>query len=101
MLMDEPFAGLDAPTRLSLQQALLELWESHRKTVVFVTHDIDEALLLSDRVLVLDGPPATVVDAVNVPFARPRAPGLALEDAFLALKRRIWAKLRQPAAGRS
>ena len=96
LLMDEPFAGLDAPTRLSLQQALLDLWESDRKTVMFVTHDIDEALLLSDRVVVLDGPPATIVDTVLVPFPRPRAASLALEDAFLDLKRRIWAKLHRP-----
>ena len=101
MLMDEPFAGLDAPARLSLQQALLGVWEQDRKTVVFVTHDIDEALLLSDRVLVLDGPPATVVDAIDVPFARPRADGLPLESGFLDLKRRIWAKLRHPSSPRS
>jgi ABC-type nitrate/sulfonate/bicarbonate transport system ATPase subunit len=93
MLMDEPFAGLDAHTRSSLQQQLLDVWEQNQKTVVFVTHDLEEALLLSDRVLVLDGPPAVVVESIPVPFRRPRPAGLALEPAFLQLKREIVASL--------
>ncbi len=93
MLMDEPFAALDAQTRLALQQELLALWEPNRKTVIFVTHDIEEAILLSDRILVLSGPPGTVIDELPVPFARPRHASLTLEEEFLELKRRIWAKL--------
>ena len=93
MLMDEPFAGLDAHTRFSLQQELLGVWEQDQKTVIFVTHDLEEALLLSDRVLILDGPPAVVVDSIHVPFKRPRDASLPLTGAFLDLKREIWASL--------
>jgi NitT/TauT family transport system ATP-binding protein len=89
MLMDEPFAALDCQTRLTLQQELLELWEQSHKTVIFVTHDMDEALLLSDRVLVLSAQPGTVRAEFTVPFARPRAAELTLEEEFLSLKRRI------------
>lgn len=93
MLMDEPFAALDPQTRLALQRELLALWEQEHKTVIFVTHDIEEALLLSDRILVLDGPPATVISELTVPFARPREAGITLDEQFLELKRRIWVKL--------
>ena len=89
MLMDEPFAALDCQTRLTLQQELLELWEQTHKTVVFVTHDMDEALLLSDRVLVLSAQPGTVRAEFAVPFPRPRTAELTLEEEFLSLKRRI------------
>jgi NitT/TauT family transport system ATP-binding protein len=89
MLMDEPFAALDCQTRLTLQRELLELWEQNHKTVVFVTHDMDEALLLSDRVLVLSAQPGTVRAEFAVPFPRPRAAELTLEEEFLSLKRRI------------
>ncbi|HTK29142.1 MAG TPA: ABC transporter ATP-binding protein [Vicinamibacterales bacterium] len=100
VLMDEPFAGLDAHTRYSLQRELLDAWEQDQKTVIFVTHDIEEALLLSDRILVLDGPPARVVDSIDVPFARPRGPGLPLEAPFVDLKRWVWTRLdRSLAAG--
>jgi NitT/TauT family transport system ATP-binding protein len=93
MLMDEPFAALDAQTRMTLQQELLTLWEQSHNTVVFVTHDIEEAILLSDRVLILDGPPGEIVHEIRVPFARPRRPSLVLEAEFLELKRTIWAQL--------
>jgi NitT/TauT family transport system ATP-binding protein len=93
MLMDEPFAALDAQTRMTLQQELLSLWEQSPKTVVFVTHDIEEAILLSDRVLILDGPPGAIVHDIRVPFARPRRPTLVLDAAFLELKRTIWSRL--------
>jgi NitT/TauT family transport system ATP-binding protein len=93
MLMDEPFAALDAQTRMTLQQELLALWEQSHKTVIFVTHDIEEAVLLSDRVIVLDGPPGRVFDEVRVPFARPRDPDLVLATEFLELKRHVWSKL--------
>lgn len=73
LLLDEPFGMLDSLTRFELQDMLLELWESHRKTVVMVTHDVDEALYLSDRiVLMTDGPAARVGEIINVPFGRPR-----------------------------
>ena len=93
MLMDEPFAALDAQTRMTLQQELLSLWEQSPKTVVFVTHDIEEAILLSDRVVVLDGPPGAIVHEIRIPFARPRRPALVLDAEFLELKRTIWSRL--------
>jgi ABC-type nitrate/sulfonate/bicarbonate transport system ATPase subunit len=73
LLLDEPFSLLDALTRLELQDELIALWEAKRKTVVMVTHDVDEALLLADRiVLMTNGPAATIGRILDVPFARPR-----------------------------
>ena len=93
LLMDEPFAALDYQTRLSLHQELLELWEQSHKTVVFVTHDVDEAILLGDRILVLYRRPASVIAELKVDFPRPRDVSLTLEEDFLVLKRRIWTAL--------
>jgi nitrate ABC transporter ATP-binding subunit len=73
LLLDEPFSLLDALTRMELQDELIALWEAKRKTVIMVTHDVDEALLLADRiVLMTDGPAATIGRILDVPFARPR-----------------------------
>jgi len=73
LLLDEPFSMLDSLTRFDLQDTLLQAWERHRKTVVMVTHDVDEALYLADRlILMTDGPSATVGDILTVPFPRPR-----------------------------
>ena len=73
LLLDEPFSLLDALTRMELQDTLMRLWEGEHKTVLMVTHDVDEALLLADRiVLMTKGPGATVGEIVKVPFARPR-----------------------------
>jgi NitT/TauT family transport system ATP-binding protein len=94
LLMDEPFAALDAQTRLALQQELLTLWEQDHKTVIFVTHDIEEAILLSDRILVMDGPPGSVIEELRVSFARPRHASLTMDEQFLDLKRHIWSKLK-------
>lgn len=80
LLLDEPFSLLDVITRMELQEELLRLWERERKTVLMVTHDVDEALLLADRiVLMTNGPAATVGEIVTVPFERPRE-RLALVD---------------------
>lgn len=73
LLMDEPFSALDAQTRRVMQEELLRLWQARQKTVVFVTHDIEEAVLLGDRVLVLSGRPGRVQEVVQVPLPRPRA----------------------------
>ena len=89
LLMDEPFAALDYQTRLRLQQELLALWEKRRCTVVFVTHDVDEAILLSDRILVLSRQPGTVISETRVPFGRPRSPDMTMHEGFLALKKEI------------
>jgi NitT/TauT family transport system ATP-binding protein len=72
MLMDEPFSALDAITRDEMNVLLLDLWERYRKTALFVTHSIREAVLLSDRILVMGGQPSSIVEEVRVPFPRPR-----------------------------
>ncbi len=73
LLLDEPFSLLDALTRMELQDELMELWEAQRKTVVMVTHDVDEALLLADRIVMMtSGPAATIGRILEVPFPRPR-----------------------------
>jgi NitT/TauT family transport system ATP-binding protein len=72
LLMDEPFAALDAQTRNEMQDLLLRLWERFRHTILFVTHDVTEAALLADRILVMDRDPGRVRDIVPVPLARPR-----------------------------
>jgi NitT/TauT family transport system ATP-binding protein len=93
MLMDEPFAALDCQTRLMLQQELLDLWEQSHKTVVFVTHDVEEAVLLSDRILVLSRQPGHVVAEFSVRFPRPRAAAITMTEDFLFLKKRVSAAL--------
>lgn len=72
LLMDEPFAALDALTRHKMQEELLGIWAADRRTVVFVTHDIDEAVLLADRVLVMSERPGRILADIPIPFARPR-----------------------------
>jgi NitT/TauT family transport system ATP-binding protein len=93
LLMDEPFSALDVQTRLTLQEELLALWEQSHRSVVFVTHDVEEAILLSDRVLVLGERPGTLVGRFSIPFPRPRHASLTLSEEFLFLKRRIWTEL--------
>ena len=91
LLLDEPFSQLDSLTRFELQDILLRVWEQSGKTVVMVTHDVDEALYLADRlILMTDGPEATVGEVMQVPFARPRtrASVLAHPD-YHASRRRI------------
>jgi NitT/TauT family transport system ATP-binding protein len=95
LLMDEPFAALDAQLRLVLQQELLRVWEAHRRTVLFVTHAIDEALLLADRVVVTSSRPGRVLADITVPFARPRSRASARSaPEFGALEERIWTLLK-------
>lgn len=72
LLMDEPFGALDAQTRNMLQKELLEVWEKTKKTVVFVTHSVDEAVFLSDRIIVLTARPGTIKEVVNIDLTRPR-----------------------------
>jgi ABC-type nitrate/sulfonate/bicarbonate transport system ATPase subunit len=82
LLLDEPFSMLDSLTRFELQDTLVQVWERHRKTVIMVTHDVDEALYLADRlVLMTDGPAATVGETLSVPFPRPRERAAVLEHA--------------------
>lgn len=94
LLMDEPFAAVDEQTRLTLQNELLGLWDESPTTVVFVTHSIEEALTLSDEVIVMAARPARVVDRIVVPFDRPRnAIALRSDPAFGELMQRIWKEL--------
>jgi ABC-type nitrate/sulfonate/bicarbonate transport system ATPase subunit len=72
LLLDEPFGALDAITRAEMQAWLLEIWEEFRRTVLFITHDVEEAVFLSDRVVVMGGPPGSVVASFEVPVPRPR-----------------------------
>ena len=94
LLMDEPFGALDSQTRHSMQKLLLRVWEQSHKTVAFVTHDIDEAILLGDRVIVMTARPGRVKADITMTIPRPRHPEIALEPEFIALKRRIIEELR-------
>jgi NitT/TauT family transport system ATP-binding protein len=85
VLMDEPFGALDAQTRAEMQQMLLELWASEENTIVFVTHDITEALLLADRIVVLSPRPARIIKQMDVDFPRPRELSLTREEPFIDL----------------
>ncbi|MFB9329640.1 ABC transporter ATP-binding protein [Paenibacillus aurantiacus] len=98
MCLDEPFGALDALTRLHMQTWLLSLWEADRRSVLFVTHSIEEALLLSDRIIVLSPSPATVIREIDVPFARPRSEALWTDPSFNAYKLAIY-DLLKPANG--
>lgn len=94
LLMDEPFVSLDAQTRLILQTELLKLWSERKKTVIFVTHDIDEAILLGDRVLVMTSVPGRIKDVVTVGIDRPRDIRTEGMQRFLDLKMLIWNSIR-------
>jgi len=97
LLMDEPFSALDIHTRQRMEAELLALWEGSRKTVVFVTHDLEEALALADEVIVLSaGPSSRVVSRHTVGLGRPRdLLDLRTQPAFVDLYRSVWADLRQ------
>lgn len=86
MLLDEPFGALDSHTRLLMQQWLLDVWREQRKTILFVTHDIDEALFLSDRVIVMSPRPGRVQEVVTVDLRRPRDVHLTAEIPYTSLK---------------
>jgi ABC-type nitrate/sulfonate/bicarbonate transport system ATPase subunit len=90
LLLDEPFGALDAITRAEMQAWLLEIWEEFRRTVLFITHDVEEAVFLSDRVVVMGGPPGRVLTTVDVPIVRPREYAEVVTSAdFTRLKHEI------------
>ena len=94
LLMDEPFGALDAQTRELMQIELLRIWEKTRKTVVFVTHSVDEALFLSRRIAIMSAHPGTINEVVDVPFAYPRTEGdLKRDPVFADMRYDIWNKL--------
>jgi NitT/TauT family transport system ATP-binding protein len=89
LLMDEPFGALDAQTRASMQSHLLKIWETVDVTILFITHDLDEAIYLSDRIVVLGAHPGRILEIIDVPVARPRTTDQFLSGHFLATKKRL------------
>jgi NitT/TauT family transport system ATP-binding protein len=97
LLMDEPFGALDSQTRLDMQALLLEVWERLGATVVFVTHDVDEAVFLGDRVLVMTRRPGQLRAEIPIPLRRPRTPEALAANDFLELRRRCLSLVREEA----
>ncbi|RRH90498.1 ABC transporter ATP-binding protein [Variovorax beijingensis] len=95
LLLDEPFGALDALTRSRMQHWLLEIWARHRRTVLFITHDIDEAIVLGDKVLVMTARPGTVKSETVVDLPRPRDPSIVLSPEFIGLKQRLLAEIEE------
>lgn len=87
ILLDEPFGRLDAMTRAEMQNWLLDIWEKMRRTILLVTHDVEEAIFLSDRIYLLSPRPGRVIKEINVPLPRPRTEGMKTEEDFIEIKR--------------
>jgi NitT/TauT family transport system ATP-binding protein len=98
LLMDEPMGALDAQTRSLIQEDLIQLWEQNRRTVVMVTHSIDEALLLGDRVLVMSRRPAEITSDIAVDLDRPRGMATTASPRFVELRLSLWESLRNEVA---
>lgn len=95
LLLDEPFGALDALTRSRMQHWLLDIWARHRRTVLFITHDIDEAIVLGDRVLVMTARPGTVKSETVIDLPRPRDPSIVLSPEFIRIKQRLLAEIEE------
>lgn len=93
LLMDEPFGGLDSQTRLVMQEELLRLWRAYPKSVVYVTHDIEEAILLGDRVIVMSGRPGRILQDLPIRLERPRAQALRHHPEVAEIRWQIWKML--------
>jgi NitT/TauT family transport system ATP-binding protein len=98
LLMDEPFAALDAQTRELMQSELLKIWASAHKTVLFITHQINEAVYLADRVVVMSSRPGRVKDVFPIPFERPRPLSLKRDQRFLQIEDAIWRIVEEKAS---
>lgn len=94
LLMDEPFGALDAQTRTMMQEALLRIWSEFRTTVLFITHDIEEAVFLADRVVVMSASPGRILDDIRVELARPRHADMMFSEEFTRVKRRCFDLIR-------
>jgi NitT/TauT family transport system ATP-binding protein len=97
LLMDEPFASIDAQTREILQFELLRIWESRPTSMVFVTHSIDEAVLMGDRIVVLRGRPSSISEVIEVGLPRPRTREVLSTPRFAEVREQVWSKLMQEA----
>ncbi len=95
LLMDEPFGSLDAQTKLALQVELLKIWKDDQKIVIYITHDIEEAIHLSDRVLVMTSRPGTILTEISIHLSRPRKPSLEQDQVMAELKWEIWNMLKE------
>jgi ABC-type nitrate/sulfonate/bicarbonate transport system ATPase subunit len=95
MLMDEPFGALDAQTRSDMQELLLRIWDETACTVLFVTHDVEEAIYLADRIFIMSAHPGTIVEDVPVPFGRPRDPAVKQRKEFHELQAYLLSSLRR------
>ena len=95
MLLDEPFGALDSLTRSMMQRWLLEIWQHHERTVLFITHDIDEAIFLADRVLVMSARPGRVKLEQRIDLPRPRRGDIVTSEEFMAIKRRLLAEIEE------
>jgi NitT/TauT family transport system ATP-binding protein len=99
LLMDEPFGALDALTRVTLQDQLLETWQNEKRTVLFVTHDVEEAVYLASRVIVMAARPGRIAEIIDVDIPYPRTDETRLDEHFTAIKNRVWrAVYHQPPA---
>ncbi len=95
LLMDEPFAALDEQTRMTMGHELLRIWSTTRKTVVFITHSLTEAVYLADEVLVMSARPGRIIDRIEVTLPRPRTYEMMATDTFGQLRERIWQQIRK------
>jgi NitT/TauT family transport system ATP-binding protein len=99
LLMDEPFGSLDALTRLELEDTLLKLWEELRTTILFITHDIEEAIYLSDRILLLSQRPSRIIEELPIHFGRPRNQMITrAQSGFMELRNRIYQRIHNESA---
>ena len=96
ILLDEPFAALDAQTRADMQEWLLDVWDDFKKTVIFVTHDVDEGVYLSDEVVMMSGRPGRIIERVPIDLARPRKRSIITSPAFLEYKEHFLTMLHRP-----
>lgn len=95
VLMDEPFGALDAQTRVVMHEVVLKIWAEYKPTIFFITHDVEEALILADRIYVMTHRPGRIKATIEVPFARPRSYGLIGDPEFAALRAHVVAMLRE------
>ena len=93
LLLDEPFGALDAQTRTQLQQDLLQIWESEKKTCLFITHDIEEAIILGERVVIMSARPGRIKEIVNIDIPYPRDQKTKMSSRFTEVKNHIWSQV--------